>query len=255
MKKPRLFLFCFFATFLLTATVHAGEGWGLNFGEKGEQPRGNQSAQYLAQFDAFYVGAEEDKVIYLTFDAGYENDLTAGILDTLKKHEAPAAFFLVGTYIRDHPELIKRMVNEGHTVANHTMKHPDMTKISCRETFKKELTSVEDIFRNVTGLEIPRFYRPPKGIYNEANLKLVKELGYTTVFWSLAYRDWENNNQPTREQAFAKLVPRIHPGAIILLHNTSKTNAIILDELLIKYKDLGYRFETLEHLMKARNLY
>jgi peptidoglycan-N-acetylmuramic acid deacetylase len=248
MKKPRLFLLCLLMIFLFSTPVCAGEGWGLNFGEKGEQPRGNKSAEYLAQFGAFYVGSEEDKVIYLTFDAGYENDLTEGILDTLKEHKAPAAFFLVGTYIRDHPELIKRMVNEGHTVANHTMSHPDMSKISCRDSFHKELAQVEKAYFSVTGQEIPRFYRPPKGIYNEANLKLAKELGYTTVFWSLAYRDWENDNQPTKEQAFAKLIPRVHPGAVILLHNTSKTNAVILDELLTKYKELGYRFECLEHL-------
>jgi peptidoglycan-N-acetylmuramic acid deacetylase len=248
MKKPRLFLLCMLAVLLSGTPVYAGEGWGLNFGEKGEQPRGNKSAEYLAQFGAFYVGSEEDKVIYLTFDAGYENDLTAGILDTLKKHEAPAAFFLVGTYIRDHPELIKRMVSEGHIVANHTMSHPDMSRISNKDSFHKELAQVEKAYFTVTGQEIPRFYRPPKGIYNEANLKLAKELGYTTVFWSLAYRDWENDNQPTKEQAFAKLVPRVHPGAVILLHNTSKTNAVILDELLTKYKELGYRFECLEHL-------
>jgi peptidoglycan-N-acetylmuramic acid deacetylase len=194
------------------------------------------------------VGAEDDKVIYLTFDAGYESDLTAGILDTLKAHKVPAAFFLVGTYIRDWPDLIKRMVEEGHIVANHSMSHPDMTKLG-EEAFRKELAKVEDIYRNVVGQEIPRFYRPPRGIYNEANLKMAKELGYTTVFWSLAYRDWEKDNQPTRAQAFEKLVPRIHPGAIILLHNTSKTNALILDELLTKYKDLGYRFASLEELL------
>ncbi|MCL2202761.1 MAG: polysaccharide deacetylase family protein [Defluviitaleaceae bacterium] len=233
---------------VLGTHAYAGEGWGLNFGEKGAQPRGNKSAEYLLQFDAYYVGAEEDKVIYLTFDAGYENDLTAGILDTLKKHNAPAAFFLVGTYIRDQPELIRRMVSEGHIVANHSMSHPDMTQIGGKEAFHKELKLVEDVYRNITGQEIPRFYRPPKGIYNEANLKHAKELGYTTVFWSLAYRDWENDNQPTKEEAFAKLLPRIHPGAVILLHNTSKTNAVILDELLTKYKELGYRFEGLAHL-------
>ena len=243
-----LFLFIFINTIFFTP-ARCSDGWGLNFGEKGTQPRGNKDALYLLQFDAYYVGAEEDKVIYLTFDAGYENDLTAGILDTLKKHEAPAAFFLVGTYIRDYPELIKRMVDEGHIVANHTMSHPDMTKIGGKEAFHKELKQVEDMYRTVVGQEIPRFYRPPRGIYNEANLKMAQELGYTTVFWSLAYRDWENDKQPSREQAFAKLVPRIHPGAVILLHNTSKTNAAILDELIIKYKNLGYRFESLEHLV------
>jgi peptidoglycan-N-acetylmuramic acid deacetylase len=251
MKKTRLFfmgtiIFCMMLCF--RTPVFAGDGWGLNFSAEGEQPRGNKSVSYLAQFGAYYVGAEEEKVIYLTFDAGYENGLTAGILDVLKKHEAPAAFFLVGTYIRDQGELIRRMVAEGHIIANHSMTHPDMTNIS-KEAFAKELEKVETIYRETTGQDIPRFYRPPRGIYNEANLKTARELGYTTVFWSLAYRDWENDNQPTREEAFAKLIPRIHPGAVILLHNTSKTNALILDELLTKYKGMGYRFESLEHLI------
>jgi len=252
MKKHMLR--AFFIAFILTVVpllVSAGEGWGLGFGEDGTQPRGNKDAAYLAQFGAYYVGAAEEKVIYLTFDAGYENDLTAGILDTLKKHNVPAAFFLVGTYVRDHPELIRRMTSEGHIVANHTMSHPDMTKIASKAAFQKELAQVEDIYRDVTGQEIPRFYRPPRGTYSEANLKFAQELGYTTVFWSLAYRDWENDNQPTREEAFGKLIPRIHPGAVILLHNTSKTNAVILDELLTKYTELGYRFEGLEHLVAA----
>jgi peptidoglycan-N-acetylmuramic acid deacetylase len=248
MKRLRLFLLCVFAVILFTIQVQAGEGWGLHFAKKGEQPSGNATAEYLAQFDAYYIGADDEKVIYLTFDAGYENDLTTGILDTLKKHDAPAAFFLVGTYIKNHPDLINRMVAEGHIVANHTMSHPDMSKIGCRESFNRELAQVEEAYRAVTGQEIPRFYRPPKGIYNEANLKLAKELGYTTVFWSLAYRDWENDNQPTPHEAFAKLIPRIHPGAVILLHNTSKTNALVLDELLTRYKTMGYRFEGLGHL-------
>jgi len=252
MKKTlRLFLLCICVLafpIAVPVAVLAGEGWGLHFPEKGARPQGNKSAGYLAQYGAYYVGAEEEKVIYLTFDAGYENGYTADMLDVLAKHDAPSAFFLVGTYIRDEPELVKRMVAEGHIVANHTMRHPDMSAISSKEAFHKELKEVEDIYRQVTGTEMPRFYRPPKGIYNEANLKLAQELGYTTVFWSLAYRDWENDKQPSREVAIEKMVPRIHPGAVVLLHNTSKTNAIVLDELLTQYKSLGYRFESLYHL-------
>jgi len=251
MKITRLFLMgAALAVLCWYYPVQASDGWGVHFEKQGEQPIGNKSSEYLLKYDAYYVGTDDEKVIYLTFDAGYENDLTAGILDTLKKHSAPAAFFLVGTYIRDEPALIKRMVAEGHIVANHTMTHPDMSKISSLEAFKKELALVEDAYRNVTSEEIPRFYRPPRGIYNEANLKMAQELGYTTVFWSLAYRDWENDNQPTKDEAFKKLVPRIHNGAVILLHNTSKTNALILDELLTKYTELGYRFESLAHLTK-----
>jgi len=233
----------------MTHTVAFADDWGLHFPTGGEPPQGNATVEYLAQFGAYYIGNPSENVIYLTFDAGYENDLTAGILDTLKKHQVPAAFFLVGTYIRDNPELVLRMVEEGHIIANHTMSHPDMTKLTEKAAFAKELEQVEDHYRNVTGQEIPRFYRPPSGVYNEANLKLAQELGYHTIFWSSTYKDWDNKNQPSQEEAFSKLMPRTHPGAIVLLHNTAKINALILDELLTRYKDMGYKLESLNHLI------
>jgi len=233
--------------FLSTSIVFA-ESWGIHFPKDGGRPEANASAEHLAQFDAYFMGNESDKVLYLTFDAGYETGLTDGILDTLAEHDVPAAFFLVGTYIRDEPELILRMAREGHIVANHTMTHPDMSKITDLDTFAKELARVEDVYKEVTGEEMPKFYRPPSGTYSETNLKHAQELGYKTVFWSTAYKDWELDNQPSHEEAFAKLIPRTHPGAIILLHNVSKTNAEILGELLVRYKDMGYRFEDLYHL-------
>ena len=236
---------------LCTTAAYAGENWGLHFPKDGSRPTGPSTAEHLKQFDAYFIGAEDDKIMYMTFDAGYETDLTAGILDVLKKHEVPAAFFLVGNYIRDYPDLINRMVTEGHIVANHTMTHPDMSKISGKDAFAAELSKVEELYKQVTGSEIPRFYRPPKGIYSETNLKHAQELGYKTIFWSATYKDWDEKNQPSKEEAFAKLLPRAHPGAVILLHNTSKTNATILDELLTKYKEMGYRFECLNHLVQA----
>jgi len=237
------------AAFMLATNIYAGQNWGLHFPKDGSRPTGPVTAEHLKQYDSYFMGCEDDKVMYLTFDAGYEIDLTAGILDTLKKHEVPAAFFLVGNYVRDYPELINRMVAEGHIVANHTMTHPNMSKISNKEAFAKELAQVEEIYKNVTGSEIPRFYRPPKGVYSETNLRHAQELGYKTIFWSVAYMDWDEKNQPTKAQAFDKLLPRAHNGAVILLHNTSKTNAQILDELLTKYKEMGYRFESLHHLV------
>ena len=187
-------------------------------------------------------------MIYLTFDAGYENGATERILDALQKHQAKAAFFLVGNYIEKNADLVRRMVAEGHTVGNHTMHHPDMSKLKDKEAFNKELRELEDLFREKTGQELPKYYRPPQGSYSEENLKMAKELGYKTVFWSLAYVDWKNDSQPTKEQAFAKLLPRIHPGAVVLLHSTSETNAEILDELLTKWEQMGYRFGTLDEL-------
>jgi len=236
-----------YTTNIFTIPAQAATGWGLSFPKDGGRPTGNATQEYLAKYDACFIGPDE-KVLYLTFDAGYENGFTHDILDILKKHEAPAAFFLVGTYIKNNAELSLRIVDEGHIIANHTMSHPDMSKISSKEAFAKELSQVEDHYREVIGQELPRFYRPPKGTYCETNLQHAKELGYKTIFWSAAYKDWENDNQPSKEEAFSKLIPRTHPGAVILLHNTSKTNALILDELLTRYKEMGYRFECLNHL-------
>ena len=150
--------------------------------------------------------------------------------------------------MEQNSDLVRRMVDEGHIVGNHTMHHPDMSKISDPDAFKKELQDLEALYRQITGKEMPRYYRPPQGIYSEENLQMAKELGYKTVFWSLAYVDWNNDSQPTAEQAYAKLLPRIHNGAVVLLHSTSKTNAAILDELLTKWEGMGYSFASIDQL-------
>ena len=222
--------------------------WGLSFRQEGSAPVGTAGMEQLRQYDAAYLGDTREKVLYLTFDAGYENGCTEQVLDTLKKHQVRAAFFLVGNYIERNADLVRRMVEEGHIVGNHTMHHYDMSKLSQKETFSRELTDLEALFRQTTGKELPKFYRPPQGVYSQENLKMAKELGYKTVFWSLAYVDWLNDKQPTREEAFRKLLPRTHNGAVVLLHSTSKTNAEILDDLLTQWENLGYRFGTLEEL-------
>ena len=228
-------------------TLETGS-WGLSFRTEGAAPIGPAGSAQLSKYDAAYLGDTTKKVIYLTFDAGYENGCTAKILDILKKHQVPAAFFLVGNYIQSNPDLVQRMVAEGHTVGNHTMHHPDMSKISDKASFQKELEDLEKLYKQVTGKDIQKFYRPPQGTYSEENLKMAQELGYKTVFWSLAYVDWNNDKQPTKEQAFSKLIPRIHNGAVVLLHSTSSTNAEILDELLTQWKDMGYTFESIDQL-------
>ena len=222
--------------------------WGLSFRQEGAPPVGNAGRDQLKQYDAAYLGDTSRNVIYLTFDAGYENGCTEKILDVLKEQNVPAAFFLVGNYLEKNADLVRRMVAEGHTVGNHTMHHYDMSKLSDKAAFTKELTDLENLFREVTGKELPKYYRPPQGIYSEENLKMARELGYRTVFWSLAYVDWQNDAQPTREEAFRKLIPRTHPGAVVLLHSTSRTNAEILEELIEKWKEEGYTFGTLEEL-------
>ncbi len=222
--------------------------WGLSFRQEGAPPIGNAGKDQLRQYQAAYIGNTNEKVLYLTFDAGYENGCTAKILDTLKEKQVPAAFFLVGNYIRQSPDLVRRMVAEGHTVGNHTMHHYDMSRLSDKAAFSKELPDLEALYKETVGQELPKYYRPPQGIYSEENLKMAQELGYKTLFWSLAYVDWNNDAQPTREAAFAKLLPRTHNGAVVLLHSTSKTNAEILGELIDKWKEAGYRFGTLEEL-------
>nr|MBQ8244408.1 delta-lactam-biosynthetic de-N-acetylase [Oscillospiraceae bacterium] len=222
--------------------------WGLSFRQEGAAPLGNAGADQLRRYDAAYIGDTTRKVLYLTFDAGYENGCTEKILDTLKKHDVKAAFFLVGNYIEKNADLVRRMAEEGHIVGNHTMHHYDMSKISEKEAFAKELQDLEALYKETTGQEMPKFYRPPQGTYSEENLKMAQELGYKTVFWSLAYVDWNNDAQPTKEEAFRKLLPRTHDGAVVLLHSTSKTNADILDELLTAWKEEGYDFASIEEL-------
>ena len=228
--------------------VVATGAWGLSFRQAGKPPIGPATPAQLARYDAAYLGDTRQKKLYLTFDAGYENGSTEKILDTLKEKQVPAAFFLVGNYIRQSPDLVRRMVAEGHTVGNHTMHHYDMSRLSDKAAFSKELTDLEALYKETVGQELPKYYRPPQGIYSEENLKMAQELGYKTLFWSLAYVDWNNDAQPTREAAFAKLLPRTHNGAVVLLHSTSKTNAEILGELIDKWKAMGYRFGTLEEL-------
>lgn len=263
LKIPAIFLGAFIlgsatgklASFLLKEqqtieTSADSASWGLSFQEEGKKPVGNATVEELGQYNAHYVKDTEEKVIYLTFDCGYENGCMPAILDALKKHHASATFFVVGNFISDQPDLVKRMKEEGHTVGNHTFTHPDMSKISTKESFAKELQQVEEAYEKITGEPMTKFYRPPQGIYSISNLKMAQEMGYHTFFWSLAYVDWYQDKQPTHEEAFEKLLGRIHPGAIVLLHSTSRTNAEILDELLTKWEEMGYRFDTLSNLVK-----
>ena len=228
-------------------TVSASD-WGLSFPTNGLPPVGNASTADLAKYGAYYLGDTSQKVIYLTFDCGYENGNTEPILDALKKHNAPAAFFVVGHMIESAPDIVRRMANEGHIVGNHTYHHPDMSSISEQASFQKELDTLAELYQQTTGKPLSRFYRPPQGKYSEENLKQAQALGYKTIFWSLAYVDWNTDSQPTPAQAYEKLLPRIHDGAIVLLHSTSRTNAEILDELLTKWEAMGYTFKSLEEL-------
>lgn len=231
-----------------SASASATDNWGLSFQEEGKAPVGNATPQELKEYHAAYVDETDDKVIYLTFDCGYENGNLPAILDALKKHNAVGTFFVVGNFLETSPDLTKRMVEEGHIVGNHTYHHPDMSQISSQEAFEKELKDVEDLFQEITGETMSNFYRPPQGKYSTDNLQMAKDLGYRTFFWSLAYVDWLQDQQPSSQEAFDKLLTRIHPGAVVLLHSTSSTNAEIMDELLTKWEEMGYHFAPLTQL-------
>ena len=220
---------------------------GARFGAEGTQPTGNATSAELAQYDAHYVGDPSGKVLYLTFDCGYENGNTEPILDALKKHQAPATFFVVGHFLESAPEIAKRMVAEGHTVGNHTYHHPDMSSIADLTAFQKEMDDNAARFAGVTDPENGELQTAQENTAQKES-QMAKQLGYHTFFWSLAYVDWNVDAQPTKEEAFEKLLGRIHPGAIVLLHSTSKTNGEILDELLTKWEEMGYTFHPLSEL-------
>lgn len=235
----------------VAALLHGkSENWGLGFGTEGKPPTGNASAEELKKYNAYFIGDTTQNTIYLTFDCGYENGNTEPILDALKKHNAKATFFVVGHFLESAPDIVKRMEAEGHAVGNHTYHHPDMSSISDMTSFQKEMDDVASLYQTVTGKEMIKYYRPPQGKYSTKNLEMAKELGYHTFFWSLAYVDWNVDDQPTKEEAFDKLLTRIHPGAIVLLHSTSKTNGEILDELLTKWEEMGYTFAPLSELIE-----
>lgn len=221
--------------------------WGLHFEKENTMPIPNLSDDVLNKYNAYFHGDTNEKVIYITFDAGYENGNTAPILDALKKHNAPAAFFLVGPYIESNPELVQRMVDEGHIVGNHSYNHPDMTTKS-KEDFMAQLDKTAAAYKKVTGEDMPMFYRPPEGKFTETNLQWAQQADYTTVLWSSAYVDWNTDNQPSHSYAFEKIAQRTFDGAIFLLHSTSSTNAEILDQQLTKWEQEGYSFAPITQL-------
>jgi peptidoglycan-N-acetylmuramic acid deacetylase len=202
----------------------------------------------LNETSGYYIGNTEQKELYLTFDEGYENGYTNDILDTLKKHQVKAAFFVVEHYIKSNPEIIKRMVDEGHLVCNHSAHHPSMAKVTDLEKFKKELGEVDELFKEITGKEMPKYFRPPMGRFSELSMHYTKDLNYKTVFWSLAYYDWDPKKQPNAADAKKLLLKRTHNGAIVLLHAVSKTNRDILDDLLTSWKSDGYTIKSLDQL-------
>lgn len=228
--------------------VMSSNNWGLSFQEEGKAPVIDVDKEKLQELNGYYLGNEDEKKIYLTFDAGYENGNTEKILDALKENDVKAAFFLVGNYLETCPEIVKRMVDEGHIVGNHTYHHKDMATLTTKDSFMKELTDLETLYKETVGSDMPKFYRPPQGKFSEEQLEWAKDNGYKTCFWSLAYVDWDEKKQPSKDEAMEKLTKRIHPGAIVLLHSTSSTNGEIMGDIIKEWKNMGYTFGELTDL-------
>jgi len=233
------------------ATVLAKDiGWGIPKKAPGAtQPfPGADYDEIVRENDAYYIGSPDENTVYLTFDCGYENGNLPMILDALHEHNVVALFFLTGHFMEEEPELVLRMVDEGHLVGNHTYDHPNLTTVS-QERFKIELTRAEEKFFEITGKHLAKYLRPPEGKFNQEMLDWAADAGYYTILWSLAYVDWYVDQQKGPDHAHAQVMNRIHPGAIILLHSTSSDNAEAMDDLLSAIKEAGYEFQTLDDLV------
>ncbi|MBR2622335.1 MAG: polysaccharide deacetylase family protein [Clostridia bacterium] len=253
MKKKFLCRICFLlmlgTIFTIGVNAKSSQHWYCVHAKDHARPRADASFSYIEKYDGYYIGKEQDeKVIYLTFDAGYENGNVAKILDILKEKQVPAAFFVLSHLVKKDTPLVTRMFDEGHTVCNHTANHKDMSRVD-RTIFEKEISELSAICLESTGREMAKYYRPPEGTFNEDNLKWAKELGYKTIFWSFAYADWDNQRQMNVEAAKEKIVSNIHPGEVMLLHPTSDTNVAVLGEVIDQCRDMGYRFGTLNELV------
>lgn len=201
----------------------------------------------INQYDAYYLGDTSQKVIYLTFDEGYENGYTSKILDILKKKDVKAAFFVTKSYIESEPDLIRRMAEEGHIVGNHSVTHSDFTTLGDEEILW-ELEECAKAYKEVTGQDMPFYFRPPEGVYSIRTLEKTKEAGFKTIFWSFAYQDWDVNNQPGKEGAYKMVMDCYHNGAIMLLHAVSQSNTEALEDIIDSLREQGYTFATLEQL-------
>lgn len=220
--------------------------WGLKKNEGKAPDVPSLVTKVLDKYDAKYI-SDNEKCLYLTFDEGYENGYSAQILDVLKDTNTPAAFFITGDYIKKEGELVKRMVNEGHIVGNHTQNHPSMPSVRSAVALAKELNELDDSFYQLTG-EHMRYIRPPKGEFSERTLAISADLGYKTVLWSFAYADWHTDKIYGAQYAYDHVMPYLHDGAVLLLHAVSKDNADALYQIIADAKAKGYTFKSLDEL-------
>lgn len=246
-----IFVFLF-AVSLKVGALDSASNWYCVHRSDHKQPSADPSIAYIEKYNGFYIDKRhgddcDEKVIYLTFDAGYENGNISKILDVMKKENVTGAFFILGNLIEKNSDLVVRMFDEGHLVCNHTYSHKAMVNRS-KDDIDSELKRLENLCLERTGRSLSKYYRPPEGKFDEMSMQYVSELGYKTVFWSFAYADWDNNAQMSAEKAKKKVLENIHNGEVMLLHPTSSTNAEILADVIKELKAQGYRFGTLDEL-------
>ena len=255
--KKALFSFCTMVLAILSMTepcfAEGAIGWYCKRNSEHKQPIFDAQLSMVETYGGYYIDKAHgddcpDKVIYLTFDAGYENGNIEKILDTMRDEDVKGAFFILGNLITKNIDLVRRMAQEGHTVCNHTNTHKDMSRVGSLDEFRGELEALETIYRENTGFEMSRYFRYPEGKFSEQSMKYANELGYKTVFWSFAYADWDNVRQPSPEAAKKKILDNVHNGEVMLLHPTSATNAEILGDIIRELKSQGFRFGTLDEL-------
>lgn len=235
----------------------AGPAGAYHFGFKksvnGSLPSINEEGfkEIVEKHGAIFLGDTGRKELYLTFDNGYENGYTVPILDVLKEKKVPAAFFVTGHYVNDQPMLVKRMAEEGHVIGNHSWSHPDMTQIPDQQ-IRSELNRVRQKVSELTGRQGMAYLRPPRGIFSDRVLGVSKEEGYTSVFWSVAYKDWDVKAQKGADYAYGAVVKQLHPGAVLLLHSVSSDNAHALGRIIDEARRQGYEFKSLNELTNRK---
>ena len=247
----RIFIALSVAMLFAINAIASGFSWYFKPSKDGERPMLCPEADFVDKYKTVTAGKSDEKKLYLTFDAGYENGNVEKILDILKENDVKGTFFILPRLAEKNTELCKRMKKEGHLVGNHTVHHKNMAKITNFESFEKEIVPLEKFFLDKTGYELDKLFRPPEGAFNETTLQFAQKLGYTTVFWSLAYADWDNNKQMNPEKALELILSRTHNGCVALFHPTSETNAKILDKYIKTLKEQGYEFCLVDELVKS----
>lgn len=241
MKKLFLVLF----SIISITSLNNSYNYGIKPSINNERPDAGEYNKLINNKDNYYIG-EDDKVLYLTFDMGYEMGYSDTILDVLKSNNVTAGFFITGHFLKNK-ELLIRMVDEGHVVGNHSYTHPDMSKLN-RKEIQNELERVEQEFNLITESKLDKFLRPPRGIFSKNYLDITNDLGYKNIFWSLAYVDWKTDQQKGKDYAFKSVTSKLHNGAIILLHSVSKDNMEALDDIIKYALNEGYTFKSLNDL-------